>query len=230
MVLSSDTELIYLPKVICLVSRIPFLDLQKQILLYFYHNLIIPKSVKNSHNTINVPRKLVDFFNALHLQHGIDKMEKVWDEQITEFLKNLKIGELQVLYKVKETHLAEFYISLIFTICKIKPSNQELTLYKPFQNNTKVHDIFKFRLNERITLSYPYFSYKSMFRRLSIDNIIKILKYIILEKQIIFFSSKPGEITQITETLLSLITPLTWYLTYIPFVPMEIWDKCLMNF
>lgn len=115
--------------------------------------------------------------------------------------------------------MLEFYISLIFNEMKLSNRNQELVYYKPFLNNSKIENFANYKITTRSSISLPNFSYKGLFRYLSIENIFLILKYILLEKQIILFSSRPGNIASVTESLLSLILPLTWTCTYIPFAP-----------
>ncbi|KRX08377.1 RNA 3'-terminal phosphate cyclase/enolpyruvate transferase, alpha/beta [Pseudocohnilembus persalinus] len=76
-----------------------------------------------------------------------------------------------------------------------------------------------------INLSPQNFSYKALYKRLKLVNIIKIIKYILLEKQIIFFCQNPGDIPSMTEALLSYITPLTWNSIYIPFLRASLWEQ-----
>ena len=108
--------------------------------------------------------------------------------------------------KIKETNIKEFYISMIFSLLQIKEEDCEISFLKPFKDSHE--ELLRFRINSGIGISLTNFSYKPLFTRLTLDNIIKIIKYILLEKQLLFFSSFPAEIPIITESLLSLISPL----------------------
>lgn len=120
--------------------------------------------------------------------------------------------------------MIEFYISLLFSAFPLLPGNHEISIFRPDENNKVNSQFVKYNLSGRATFFVPNFSFKTLFRKLKIVNIIKIVKYIILEKQIIIFSSAPGETASLTEALLHLIFPLTWGCIYIPFMPLEMWE------
>jgi len=42
------------------------------------------------------------------------------------------------MFKLKEYHMIEFYISYIFSKLKLKNENLEILIYKPFINNSKI--------------------------------------------------------------------------------------------
>jgi len=50
--------------------------------------------------------------------------------------------------------------------------------------------MLRFRLNTGMGINLTNFSFKPFFKKLQFESIIKICKYILLEKQIIFFSNE----------------------------------------
>jgi hypothetical protein len=63
------------------------------------------------------------------------------------------------------------------------------------------------------------FNLKLVFRVISLDNIIKILSFILLEKKLIFISDKYYLLSLTIKSILSLLTPFEWNYTCIPILP-----------
>ena len=117
---------------------------------------------------------------------------------------SLKKSNSSEIVLIKEKSLLEFYISAFFSLLPISQDNQEICLMKLQEN-----DIFsKFRLNSGIGIYLTNCSFEPFAKKLTPILIKEILQNILLERQIIFFSSKPEEISLITEIFLTLITPL----------------------
>lgn len=195
-----------MPKSIALISRIPVFDLQKNFLHYIYHHHIIAKRQKIE-KSIQIPLYYLDQFDKIIQEEGLYQGEydfKVKFNEIVESNKNMKNTKF---ITINETKIREFYISMIFSLLHIREDDCEISFLKLFKDNQN-EELVRFRFNSGIGINLNNFSYKPLFTRLTLDNIIKIVKFILLEKQLLFFSSVPSEIPIITECLLSLISPL----------------------
>lgn len=212
LVLNDDTDLIYVPKSISLISRIPVFDLQKTFLHYLYKNGILSKRQREE-KIIHIPCQLFEEFDKIISNYGLFQGEYEFKMKFQSILDSLSPGtrsntnkKSANFIKVKESSLKEFYISMIFSLLQIKEEDCEISFLKLFKDPHE--EMLRFRINNGIGINLTNFSYKPLFTRLTLDNIIKIIKYILLEKQILIFSSVPSEIPIITESLLSLISPL----------------------
>lgn len=195
-----------MPKSIALISRIPFFDLQKNFLHYIYHHHIIEKRQKNE-KLIQIPVFYFDQFDKIIKEEGLYQGEYDFKKQFNELVESNKNEKNNKYITIKETRIREFYISMIFSLLHIREDDCEISFLKLFKDNQN-EELVRFRFNNGIGINLNNFSYKPLFTRLTLDNIIKIVKFILLEKQLLFFSSVPSEIPIITESLLSLISPL----------------------
>ena len=209
LILNDDTDLIYVPKAISLISRIPVFDLQKTFLHYIYKNHIISRRERED-KVIYIPCRLFEQFDKIISTSGLFQGEyefKIKFQSIRDSLSpELNEKKSSHCVKIKEHKLKEFYISMIFSLLQIKEEDCEISFLKLFKDPHE--ELLRFRINNGIGINLTNFSYKPLFTRLTLDNIIKIIKFILLEKQILIFSSAPAEIAIITESLLSLISPL----------------------
>ena len=214
LILHDEADLIYVPKTISLISRIPVFDLQKNILHYFYKNHIVSKRQREE-KIITIPFRLLEEFDKIILNNGLYQGEHEFKLKFPNIMETIVNSERNIqnnnrssenYIKIRESKLKEFYISVIFSLLQIKEEDCEISFLKLFKDPHE--ELLRFRINNDIGINLMNFSYKPLFNRLTLDNIIKLIKYILLEKQILFFSSIPSEIPIITESLLSLISPL----------------------
>lgn len=179
----------------------PVFELQKQYLKYLYENLIEKPRQKKA-QIIRIPTKYLERLdNLIENNKECSKAEEKFHEN---FKRSYSLEKSAInAISIKEKKLWEFYVSALFSLIDCADEDKEVS-FLSFENK----EMFRFRINNNVGLSLPDFSFKILFRRLSTGNIIKILKYILLESQIIFFANNTSEIVTITETLLSLISPL----------------------
>ena len=216
-----NLELVYVPKALCLISRMPIFDLEVQFLKLLQEKVLIPKrnrdfQKKNEENTSvgffsgfwqKITRKIPNFFTDL-ISFGPDSKIRTFD--------------ISMKKTIKETSLFEFYSSTLFSLLKITDQDQ-LIVYEDF-NKENPSEILRFQMSNSPGLNIPSFDFWLLFEKLDIDNILKLFSCLLLEKQMIFFSDSTKELINICETLLSLINPLTWGCIYIPFLPIDMWE------
>lgn len=205
LVLNDETDMIYVPKSISLISRIPVFELQKNLLHYFYKNHILSRRHQEE-KIITIPNYLFQEYDNIIASFGLYQGEHEFKIKVQSKIDSLPADCMKNSVKIKETKLKEFYISMIFSLFQIKEEDCEISFLKLFKDRNE--ELLRFRINNGIGINLANFSYKPLFTRLTLDNIIKIIKFILLEKQLLFFSSFPAEIPLITESLLSLISPL----------------------
>jgi hypothetical protein len=197
MVIDPEIDLIYVPKSICLISRLPVFDLQRQFLIHLYKSFIISKRDQKE--------KIINLSMSTKQANRLSLYSSESGEKRGRFSYNPDSPGTRSGQYVKEQNLLEFYISMLFSLMPLEEEAKEKAFLKL---ESKDEEFLRFRLNNSIGLNLMNFSFKSLFKRLSLDNILKIIKFILLERQLIFFSSEPGEIANITESLLYLIAPL----------------------
>ena len=206
-----DHDLIYLPKSITLVSTIPCFDAQKQILYYLFDSMPKRDDTQPERN-IRIPKKYVDQIeNIIHKKKQDNShvdIDDMWAQTFSYdrnlYLKSHKKGEE---YHIKETQLREFYISGVFSLLDFSNGPVERVVLK-LHNENPDEELVRYRINKAMGVDLPPIGYKPLFKKLSVKNVIKIFKSILLERQIIFFSSHPGEIPYITEAFISLLSPM----------------------
>lgn len=207
--------LIYVPKSVSLVSSKACFDTQRMILKYIYGNLLGKNEKEYLTNKIRIPTRYIWNLSCLvkdiqenNLQGDEGNIDKQWDK-ICEYNRDIHLkaqGKEEEIF-VQESQLKEFYFSAIFSVLEFpkKPADKiVLKLYDQDQNN----EMIRFRTIKKSGIYLPEITYKVLLKRLSARNIVRIFKYILLEKQIIFFSSRTEELPYVTEAFLSLISPL----------------------
>ncbi|CAD8063676.1 unnamed protein product [Paramecium primaurelia] len=123
--------------------------------------------------------------------------------------------------KLSNQQLFEFYLSvgitnldgLYFVPKQIMKTRQEV-----------ITDLIINNPNHKNNLYNKDISFNALFSKLSIKSIIKVVQSIILEKQIILFTTQVWDLATITEAFLQFIYPLQWRCIYIPYLPAEILD------
>ncbi|CAD8154625.1 unnamed protein product [Paramecium octaurelia] len=128
--------------------------------------------------------------------------------------------------KLSNQQLFEFYLSvgitnlngLYFIPKQIMRTRQELITDLMINNPSHKNNLY----NKDI-------SFNALFSKLSIKSIIKVVQSIILEKQIILFTSQVWDLATIVEAFLQFIYPLQWRCIYIPYLPAEILDTLYVS-
>ena len=69
-------------------------------------------------------------------------------------------------------------------------------------------ELIRYRINQTVWINLNGYNFKSLFKKLTVINIMRMIQFILLERKIIIFSKNPGDIPNITETLLALISPM----------------------
>ena len=204
----NDHTLVYLPKSISLVSTTPCFETQRQVLKYFYKSMFAKRQEDQSTREIIISKKLIEEFEILIKKHGENDIDKIWDKIFPTLPKSFS---LQDSFVIKESQLKEFYISVLFSLMDPKIDNiddSKNVFVKVFRETKNEDNEFARYIIHSDRINIPQVSYKYLFQKLSIGNIIQIFKCILIERQIIFFSSTPGDIPFIGEALLSFLGPL----------------------
>jgi len=215
---TARTVTIFVPKSILVISETSCLDAQKQ-LLKFLNKTFVPSRLKDT---------CVDLEKYVRIPTRYIKNAKSELDSILGGQDSPKEGELGPV--IRESQLAEFYISAFYSLAPQKKylgeSKERIILALKDWTKGKVADkeLLRYRITKSVGIEIPTTSFKALFKKLSAKNIVRILKSILLERQIIFFSSQPSEIPYVTEALLSLIWPFKWCCIYIPFLPISIWE------
>jgi len=222
---TARTITIFVPKSILVISETSCLDAQKQ-LLKFINRTFVPGRLKDAfvdlEKYIRVPTKYIKRVYSLR-RPGFESI--LGDQEEKQSPKEGDLGPV-----IRESQLVEFYISAFYSLMPPKKSPQEsqerIILALKDWTKSKVADkeLLRYRITKSVGIEIPTTSFKPLFKRLSARNIVRLLKAILLERQIIFFSSQPSEIPYVTEALLNLIWPFKWCCIYIPFLPISIWE------
>lgn len=218
LMLDENHAMVYIPKSISLISYVPIFETQKQILRYFYHELIDVKRKHQAERVVTLPMNYFSKFDEMLNQEGEEKIDCAWEvkfqaiiehnrDQGDPLLKNFQqLPPAVEEFSIKETHLTEFYVSAIFSLLEISTESTETVILKLFPD--KNDEFIRYRINQTMGINLPGFSFKTLFKRLSLINIVRLIKHVLLERQIIIFSSQPGEIANLTEAVLLLLSPL----------------------
>ena len=225
-----NLSLIYVPKALCLISRMPIFDLEVQFLKLLHNNVLIPKrnsllSIKNTENNSKFSKNSLFSQKMPMISLGLSCISTNSSTISTISRKTegkSKIFTISNCKKVKETRLFEFYSSMIFSILHISDQDQ-LISYQDL-NKENPSETLRFQINNSIGLNIPSFDFWLIFSKLSIENIIRLFTSVLLEKQIIIFSKSSKDLINISETLLNIISPLIWGCIYIPFLPIDMWE------
>jgi len=86
---------------------------------------------------------------------------------------------------------------------------------------------------EEVTLNRPedalaldHVSFASLFRSLSVPNILTLVVSLLLERRIILVSSSLSTLSECTHAALALLYPFEWQLVLIPILPKKLLDYC----
>ena len=219
--LNEHHDLIFVPKSLSIISSLPVFEAQDQILKYLYHNIIKPKRAKAHERIIKIPARFIAQFQELYekcqknnQEYQIDELwQNVfhYDRNLVSKTTNLISQENEI--SIKNTQLCEFYISAVFSLMNMTTKSKETILLKPYGDEDP--ELIRYRINQTMGINLTGYNFKILFKKLSLVNVMKIIKFILLERKIIIFSQNPGDIPNITETLLALISPMLIYLLII---------------
>lgn len=225
-------ELIYVPKAFVVISKVHCFDFQKYILKHLYDDIIAPiiHPLKET-SLYNLPREL--------LTVPIDQLDTI------DYHQPFQGNHLVEIPPASGFPVAELYMSVIFDLFRITDKSEHIILSKQkfakilpddkkkskdgHQQQTGIKaistdDILSFVVPDQIIFYIPNFAFRVLFRKLSLINIVRLITNILLERQIIIFSENPADTTILCESLLYLLTPVTWNCIYIPFMPIELWE------
>ena len=77
--LDDNHIMIYVPKAISFISYVPIFDAQKQILRYFYQELIQVKRNHQIERIINLPLSYFSKFDEMMNQEGEERIDSAWE-------------------------------------------------------------------------------------------------------------------------------------------------------
>jgi len=99
----------------------------------------------------------------------------------------------------------EFYVSLIFNyfMHNVDSRNEIAISYK--------NRLVRYRNYREIGITLPNFTFKALFKSITPDNIMSLIKLILLERKLIVIKTDCSKNALIIESLLQLISPLYSY-------------------
>ena len=136
---------------------------------------------------------------------------------------------LEALVKVSvdksfnEQDMAKFVIHLINEV-PVPPKDKKLTFYLPYI--TQGIELNPLLYKERPLVNS---SIKTLFDYLAIETILIIFNLIILEQRLLFIHDDIAILSEVIDTIVSLLYPFKWPHTYIPVLPYEL-VKFLQSF
>lgn len=181
--LTNSATLILVPKSVSLISRLPIFDLQKSLLNFFY-SIFVENNRKNNKIPLKIPLNLIQNFDKLILSNGLFKGEKIFMQEFKNYWDNS--GKILKICKQK---IREFYISVMFSLLRLSEGDIEIAFIGLRERNM---ELFRLRINTEIGINLPNFSLKPLFSKLTLDNILRVVKYLLLEKKLLFITDKPG--------------------------------------
>ena len=207
----NDHNLIYLPKSVSLISTSPCFDTQRQVLQFMYKSLFARKQENQCTREMKIPKKWIKVLEELDTrQESGEKLniDSIWANEFPnrQQLYN-KLGTSEDCFVIKESQLKEFYISVLFSLMKMDRTPSERLLMNLFDQGGE-EELARYRVPLTDAIDSPHSDYRHLFQKLSPENIVTIMKCMLLEKKIIFFSATPGDIPYITEALLGLLSPM----------------------
>ena len=94
----------------------------------------------------------------------------------------------------------------------IPDKNTKIQFFLPYCNNPKI----ELQCPKIDDISIMNSNFMGLFKYLSIDNIVLIFRLILFEKKLLFIHNDYTELTNITNSFISLLYPFQWIHTYIP--------------
>ena len=205
----NNSNNIFLPKVLCFASLLPFHRELSKILKNLYDYFLFYRS--NMNKTIN---------SEVSLNNDLSPIEKVIEQIVmcTPIPLSIK-NEYCILYKFHfPLELINSNPSINLKMAKSKSENLSLSQKAFPYNNTNInfqtYDPLNSFLNNIDSISLiPIFYYFTE------DEVIKLFKYILLEIPILFFSENIELLTSVIEGFLSLLHPFEYVQPHISVLP-----------
>jgi len=124
--------------------------------------------------------------------------------------------------------LVHFFLSLLFALRSlprslgVRDEVNHVQVLAPSLNG-QTAQLLRLHVSDGSVFVLNNFSF-SQLALLSSQNIIQLVYSILLERQIIFFYSRPELIPNVCESLLALVRPLKWRCLYTPYLPPRMWE------
>ena len=119
-------------------------------------------------------------------EEDLRNVERGWWEQRREGSGRWEEKERKVKNIRRKRWVNEFYVSVIFSLLRLTDDCD--ISFKGLNNE----ELFRFRISDEIGIGQLSFSMKPLLSKLSLDNILKIVKFLLLEKRLLFVSKNPG--------------------------------------
>lgn len=207
--------MVYVPKCMVIVSEQPFFELHKAFLGHIYRSVILRKVMNTKSAELVVSGDDYEEFRQLYMSYGLSKAEEIFDAEYIQARRKVKRrSDLRPPIVVKEAGLLEYYVSVTGL----------------FESSSKLKVVEFVREKEEVMFHYitqhecfhpPDLNVLNIFRRMSLDTILQILKNLMLERQILVFAKRPQSIVELFESLFYFIKPYLWETTYLPFLPLH---------
>ena len=153
--------------------------------------------------TTPIPKKLFRSFQEYQTSYGKERGESLFYEKFNEIISERSNSQTDC--DISETDYIEFYLSFFYDCLPTNsPPEDYSVLIEGFSSEKP--PILKYNISKNQNLYEHYF--KTLFTKMQFNNILKLIKFCLMEKSIIIFSSNPNDIIAITESLLALINPL----------------------
>ena len=195
---------------------------------------MMPRFEPSKEQNLRIPYFYVDKFKNLLESHGKEKAELIWEDKFKDFRdehQKLVHHRQQTLvapgqmdkhfekdYLLKESDLIEFYLSSFFTILPLSEEPNEYSIIRSIQNDSHqrsiedsdklYNELFRYRITNSLAINLTNFSFHSLFNRLKLNDIVRLFRYVLMEKQLVIFSTNPRDIVYLCEALFSFINPM----------------------
>ena len=138
---------------------------------------------------------------------------------ISKYPYTVELGKcLETIYRIIGTKpgLLNFEINdlimYLINSIPIPEKNTKVQFYIPYCNNPKI----ELQCPKIDDISIMNSNFMGLFKYLSIDNIVLIFRLLLAEKKVLFIHDDYTELTNITNSFISLLYPFQWIHTYIP--------------
>ena len=125
-------------------------------------------------------------------------------------------GVLEAKQGLLDFEINDLIMYLINSI-PVPDKNMCIQFFLPYSNNPKT-EIHCPKIDD---ISITNSNYIAIFKYLSVDNIILIFRLLLAEKKLLFIHDDYTELTNITNSFISLLYPFQWIHTYIPIMSAE---------
>ena len=207
----NDTNLLYIPKVICLATLLPFTKEMTKILNNLYDYFLYYNSNMNNTSLINNLSPIEKVIEQIVMCSPIPLSNK--NEYSLSYKFNYPVNSIN---SASTTNTTNSSINNLKNNLNPSISNNRINNF-PYDNPNITFPVYypgKCYMND--TYSIPL---DSIFYYFNEEEIIKIFKYIILEIPILFFSENTEVLSQIIQGFLSLLQPFEYVLPHITILP-----------